>query len=78
MDSQTKTPPVTEGASVPSAEAAQTLVSRPFDEICIGDTASLTRTLTRADVKTFAVLSGDVNPTHVDDDHVRKLSLIHI
>jgi phosphate acetyltransferase len=72
MDSQIKVPPVTENASVLSPDAAQTLVSRPFDEIRIGDTASLTRTLTRADVKTFAVLSGDVNPTHVDDDHVRK------
>ncbi len=48
------------------------LESRCFDEISVGDTASLTRTLTRTDVKTFAVLSGDLNPTHVDDDFARK------
>lgn len=49
----------------------QTLENRPFDDIRIGDTASITRTLTRVDVKTFAVLSGDLNPTHVDDAYVR-------
>ncbi|MEW6689294.1 MAG: bifunctional enoyl-CoA hydratase/phosphate acetyltransferase [Pseudomonadota bacterium] len=55
-----------------SAPAAPALENRPFDEIRIGDTASLTRTLTRTDVKHFAVLSGDLNPTHVDDDYARK------
>jgi phosphotransacetylase/acyl dehydratase len=54
-----------------SGKSTQTLENRPFDEICIGDSASFTRTLTRTDVKTFAVLSGDLNPTHVDDDFVR-------
>jgi len=49
-----------------------TLKNHPFDDIRIGDKASLTRTLTRADVKTFAVLSGDLNPTHVDDAYVRS------
>jgi phosphotransacetylase/acyl dehydratase len=47
------------------------LESRPFNELRVGDSASLTRKLTRTDVKTFAVLSGDLNPTHVDDDYVR-------
>jgi phosphotransacetylase/acyl dehydratase len=51
--------------------ADDTLVSRPFDEIRVGDAASLSRQLTRTDLKTFAVLSGDLNPTHVDDDYVR-------
>jgi phosphate butyryltransferase len=47
------------------------LENHPFDDIRIGDSASITRTLTRAEVKTFAVLSGDLNPTHVDDAYVR-------
>jgi len=55
-----------------SREARQFLENRPFDDIRVGDTASLTRTLTRTDVKTFAVLSGDLNPTHVDDDFARQ------
>ena len=55
----------------PVKPRADILENRPFDSIRVGDSASLTRTLTRADVKTFAVLSGDVNPTHVDDDFAR-------
>ena len=43
--------------------------NRTFDEIRIGDSASLVRTLTRDDISLFAVMSGDVNPTHVDDDY---------
>ena len=54
------------------------LVNRTFDEIRIGDTASLTRALTVTDVKTFAVLSGDLNPTHSDDDYARRLGGGHL
>jgi phosphate acetyltransferase len=63
---------VGERASRAAKAAARNLENRPFDEIRVGDTASLTRTLSRTDVKTFAVLSGDVNPTHVDDAYARK------
>lgn len=38
-----------------------------FDELTIGRTASLTRTLSRRDIQLFAILSGDVNPAHLDD-----------
>jgi phosphotransacetylase/acyl dehydratase len=48
------------------------ITNRPFGEIRLGESASLTRTLTRGDVKTFAVLTGDLNPTHVDDDYARS------
>ncbi len=43
--------------------------NRTFDEINIGETASLTRTLTAADIELFAVISGDVNPAHVDAEY---------
>lgn len=36
----------------------------PFDEIRIGDSASITRTLSRDDIALFAAASGDINPTH--------------
>jgi phosphate acetyltransferase/phosphate butyryltransferase len=42
--------------------------NRTFDEIAIGDTASLTRTLTWEDIYLFAAMSGDVNPAHVDQE----------
>jgi phosphate acetyltransferase len=42
------------------------LVNKLYDEIHIGDSASLTRTLMPEDVKLFAVLTGDINPSVVD------------
>jgi phosphotransacetylase/acyl dehydratase len=47
--------------------AMPTIENRTFDEIKIGDSASLSRTLTKKDIELFAVMSGDVNPVHVDE-----------
>ena len=41
--------------------------NRTFDELRIGDTAGLVRTLTYKDIEVFAVMSGDVSPAHVDE-----------
>jgi acyl dehydratase len=46
--------------------------NRTFDEIQVGESASLTRTLTPEEIKLFAVMSGDVNPTHVDEEYARS------
>jgi phosphotransacetylase/acyl dehydratase len=46
--------------------------NRTFDEIHVGDTASLMRTLSRQDIELFAVMSGDVNPAHVDVEYARS------
>jgi len=40
-----------------------------FDEIAIGQSAQLTRTLTAQDVKAFAAVSGDTNPAHLDAEY---------
>lgn len=40
--------------------------NRTFDEIAVGDTASVTRTLTNEDIQLFALVSGDFNPAHLD------------
>lgn len=50
--------------------------NRTFDEIQVGDSASLARTLTLRDIKLFAVMSGDVNPAHVDAAYA-KTSRFH-
>jgi phosphate acetyltransferase len=42
------------------------LENHPFDELAIGDSASLTRTLTLEQISLFAAVSGDVNPAHMD------------
>ncbi|WP_454884220.1 bifunctional enoyl-CoA hydratase/phosphate acetyltransferase [Sphingomonas oryzagri] len=46
--------------------AASLIENRTFDEIAVGETASLTRTLTVDDIQLFAAVSGDVNPAHLD------------
>jgi phosphate acetyltransferase len=46
--------------------------NQTFDEITPGETASLTRTLSRADIELFAVMSGDVNPAHVDEEYAHS------
>jgi phosphate acetyltransferase len=45
------------------------LVNKTYDEIKVGDSASLTRTLMPEDVKLFAILTGDVNPAVVDPSY---------
>ena len=50
--------------------------NRTFDEIKPGDTARLTRTLTHKDIELFAIVSGDVNPTHLDAGYARD-SVFH-
>ncbi|MEB0137597.1 MULTISPECIES: bifunctional enoyl-CoA hydratase/phosphate acetyltransferase [unclassified Undibacterium] len=40
-----------------------------YDDIYIGQSASHTRTLTRADILAFAAISGDVNPAHLDSEY---------
>ncbi len=46
--------------------------NRTFDEIKIGDSASLIRKLTMDDINLFAVMSGDVNPAHVDEEYAKS------
>ncbi len=54
-------------------EEQSLLTNKTFDEIVIGDTASLQRTLTKRDVDMFAAMSGDMNPTHLNDDYAKLL-----
>jgi phosphate acetyltransferase/phosphate butyryltransferase len=49
----------------------QYIENRTYDEIAVGDSAELTRTLKPQDIELFAVMSGDVNPAHVDADYAR-------
>ncbi len=46
--------------------------NRTFDELAPGDTASLVRTLTYKDIEVFAIMSGDINPAHVDADFAKS------
>ncbi len=47
------------------------LQNTTFDELAIGQGATLTRSLSDADIAGFAAVSGDLNPTHLDDAYAR-------
>lgn len=49
----------------------QFIENKTYDEIAVGDHAELTRTLQPQDIELFAVMSGDVNPAHVDADYAK-------
>ena len=40
--------------------------NRTFDEIAVGESANVTRVLGERDIQLFALVSGDVNPAHLD------------
>ena len=50
----------------------QYIENRIFDEINVGDSAGLSRTLTMQDIELFAIMSGDVNPAHVDAEFAQS------
>lgn len=50
----------------------QYIENKTFDEIQVGDSAELTRKLKTEDIELFAVMSGDVNPAHVDEEYARS------
>lgn len=59
---------MTNESSTPSAhdDDLGLLRNRTFDELKVGDSASIERTLTMRDIQLFALQSGDVNPAHID------------
>ena len=48
------------------------MVDLAYDEIKIGAEASLTKTITDAQIVDFANLTGDTNPVHLDADYAAK------
>lgn len=46
--------------------------NRTFNELNVGDSASLVHTVEQKDINLFAVMSGDVNPAHVDKEFARS------
>ena len=51
---------------IPSSEPITNLT---FDELPLGARARISRTLTQDDIVAFALVSGDVNPAHVDPEY---------
>ena len=57
-------------------EPMQYIENKTYAEITVGDHAELTRTLKPQDIELFAVMSGDVNPAHVDAEYA-KTDMFH-
>ena len=58
------------------AQSQDIIANQVFDEIEIGSSASINRRLTQKDIQLFAVMSGDVNPAHLDADYAKD-SMFH-
>ncbi len=57
-----------------TSEQLETIENKTYDEIAVGDSATLVRTLRPDDIQMFAIMSGDMNPTHVDPEYARSSS----
>ena len=61
-----------------STAAVAMIENRVFDEIGIGDTASVTRSIRLEDIELFAVITGDINPAHLDPEYASTDMFHHI
>ncbi|HVL02010.1 MAG TPA: MaoC/PaaZ C-terminal domain-containing protein [Dongiaceae bacterium] len=43
----------------------------PFDELQEGQTAEYVKTVSADDIKLFAIISGDTNPLHLDEEYAK-------
>ncbi len=68
------------GAGDPFADAADGsfISNRVFDELAPGDTASTVREVTQEDIQLFAIVSGDVNPAHLDPAYAETAMFHHV
>lgn len=48
-----------------------------INDISVGDSVSFNRTWDDKDVRMFAMLSGDMNPIHLDEEYARKTKFKH-
>lgn len=53
-------------------EKSKHIADKPFKEIAVGDTATFTTKVTNEDIVTFATLTEDVNPIHIDEEFAKK------
>ncbi|MCB0369524.1 MAG: bifunctional enoyl-CoA hydratase/phosphate acetyltransferase [Bdellovibrionales bacterium] len=50
----------------------ETVENKTYDEIKIGDSASLKKVLTKSDIEFFAIITGNANPVHLNEDYAEK------
>jgi len=52
------------------------LTNFTYEELTVGQTASYTKTVTERDIQLFAVVSGDINPVHLDSEYAASTPFI--
>src|SRR5215470_1425468 len=52
-------------------ETSSVIENRTFDEIQIGDSATISKMFGKVDIELYAAISGDANPTHMDNAFAR-------
>ena len=60
---------------LPGNDRRTIIENKTYDEIRLGDSAAIERTLKHQDIQLFAIASGDVNPTHLDEAFARDCGL---
>jgi len=63
---------------LPVTPVDEFLENRTFDELVLGESASLSHTVTQRDIDLFAAATGDVNPAHVDAAYAATDMFHHI
>ena len=48
------------------------VAKRSFEQICVGDKGTVSKTITEADVANFAGMTGDFNPLHVNQEYAKS------
>lgn len=59
-------------------DSVEYIENRTYAEIKVGDTASLSRTLNNDDIQAFAIMSGDISPTHLDPEYAKSFAFREI
>jgi phosphate butyryltransferase len=63
---------------MPEAIESSFIENHIFDDLNIGDTASLSHTVSQRDIDLYATVTGDVNPAHVDPEYAKTDMFHHI
>jgi phosphotransacetylase/acyl dehydratase len=63
---------------VPDGTTDLFIENRTFEELKVGESASLSHTVTQRDIDLFATVTGDVNPAHVDPAYAATDTFHHI
>lgn len=60
------------------SESAASVENKTFDEIKLGESATIVHRLTQADIELFAFMSGDTNPAHLDEQFAAHTLFRHV